>query len=53
TIIYSAEPVWAGIIGRFAGDRLPLIAILGAALIIAGSLISELKPSRQDKQPAL
>lgn len=44
TIIYAGEPVWAGIIGRIAGDRLPPIAILGAALIVIGSLVSELRP---------
>lgn len=44
TIIYAAEPVWAGIIGRIAGDRLPGIAILGAVFIVAGALVSELKP---------
>ncbi|MFE5409526.1 DMT family transporter [Microbacterium sp. NPDC056569] len=46
TIIYAGEPVWAGIIGRLAGDRLPPIALLGAALIVAGSLVSELRPRR-------
>lgn len=44
TIIYAAEPVWAAIIGRLAGDRLPPIAIVGAAFIVAGALVSELKP---------
>ena len=44
TIIYAGEPVWAGIIGRIAGDRLPGIALVGAALIILSTLISELKP---------
>ena len=28
-IIYAGEPVWAGIIGRIAGERLPVIALLG------------------------
>ena len=31
TIIYSAEPVWGGVIGRLAGDRLPALALAGAA----------------------
>ncbi|OUE09899.1 EamA-like transporter family protein [Clavibacter michiganensis] len=44
TIIYSAEPVWAGVIGRVAGERLPALAILGAALIVAGTVVSELRP---------
>lgn len=46
TIIYSAEPVWAGLIGWIAGDHLPWFALIGAALIVAGVLVSELKPSR-------
>lgn len=49
TIIYAGEPVWAAIIGRFAGDRLPPVAIVGALLIVAGSLASELRPRRRDK----
>lgn len=43
TVIYAGEPVWAGIAGRLAGERLPAIALLGAALIIAGVIVSELK----------
>ena len=31
-------------IGRIAGDRLPGIAIVGAALIVAGSIVSEITP---------
>ncbi|GGL04790.1 membrane protein [Salinibacterium xinjiangense] len=42
TIIYAAEPVWAAIIGRIAGERLPPIAIAGAVFIVAGALVSEL-----------
>jgi hypothetical protein len=26
TLIYAGEPVWAGIVGRIAGERLPAIA---------------------------
>lgn len=48
TIIYAAEPVWAAIIGRVAGDRLPPIAIAGAVFIVAGALVSELKPRMRD-----
>ncbi|WP_458040095.1 MULTISPECIES: DMT family transporter [Bacteria] len=47
TIIYAGEPVWAGIIGRIAGDRLPAIAILGAAFIVAGAIVSELNPRKR------
>jgi drug/metabolite transporter (DMT)-like permease len=51
TIIYAGEPVWGGIIGRLAGDRIPALAILGAALIVAGTIVSELKP-KQASHPA-
>ena len=37
TLIYTGEPVWAGIFGRLAGERLPLLALLGCVLILAGS----------------
>lgn len=58
TIIYAAEPVWAAIIGRVAGDRLPPIAIVGAVFIVVGALVSELKPrkhgdSNTSGEPAL
>ncbi|GAA3882824.1 DMT family transporter [Leifsonia kafniensis] len=43
TIIYAGEPVWGGIIGRLAGDRLPGLAVAGAALIVISVAISELK----------
>jgi drug/metabolite transporter (DMT)-like permease len=46
TVIYAGEPVWAGIIGRIAGERLPALALLGALLIVVGVLVSELKPVR-------
>lgn len=49
TVIYTGEPVWAGIFGRIAGERLPLLALLGAAFIIAGVLVSELKLRRKKK----
>lgn len=42
TVIYTGEPVWAGIIGRIAGERLPLLALFGGLLIVAGVLVSEL-----------
>ncbi|MBB1199791.1 DMT family transporter [Enterobacteriaceae bacterium 89] len=47
TVIYTGEPVWAGIFGRMAGERLPGLALLGAAFIIAGVLVSELKFKRK------
>ena len=43
TVIYTGEPVWAGIFGRLAGERLPALALLGGACIILGVLVSELK----------
>lgn len=43
TVIYTGEPVWAGIFGRIAGERLPALALLGGACIILGVLVSELK----------
>jgi drug/metabolite transporter (DMT)-like permease len=50
TIIYAGEPLWAGVVGRAAGERLPALAILGAALIVAGTLVSESKPrARRDR----
>lgn len=46
SIIYAGEPVWGGVAGRIAGDRLPATAVLGAFLIVAGVVVSELKPRR-------
>lgn len=46
TMIYAGEPVWAGIVGRIGGDRLPPLAILGGALIVIGVIVSELRPER-------
>lgn len=44
TIIYAAEPVWAGLFGYFAGDRMTALGLLGSASIVGGVLVSELKP---------
>lgn len=44
-IIYAGEPVWAGIIGRIAGERLPLSALLGGALVVCAVIISQIRPS--------
>ncbi len=43
TVIYTGEPVWAGIFGRIAGERLPLLALLGGVFIVLGVMVSELK----------
>ena len=51
TVIYTGEPVWAGIFGRLAGERLPLLALLGAAFIIVGVLVSELKFNKKKAIP--
>lgn len=42
-IIYAGEPVWAALFGRVAGERLPVLALIGGALVVLGVLISELK----------
>ncbi|MFB4352573.1 DMT family transporter [Microbacterium sp. LS_15] len=52
TIIYAGEPVWAAVIGRVAGERLPVTALLGGALVVLGILASELKPVRR-RRPAV
>jgi drug/metabolite transporter (DMT)-like permease len=46
TLIYASEPVFAGVYGRLAGERLGPTGWAGAALILAGVLIGELKPRR-------
>lgn len=43
TVIYAGEPVWGGIVGRIAGDRLPGLALLGGLFIVAGVIVSELR----------
>lgn len=43
TLIYAGEPLWAGIIGRMAGERLPGTALIGAACIIAAVIVSEIR----------
>lgn len=52
TLIYAGEPVWAGIVGRVAGERLPAIALLGAALIVVAVVIGELKIQRKGSRSA-
>jgi drug/metabolite transporter (DMT)-like permease len=43
TVIYAGEPVWAGLVGRLAGERLPGLALIGAGLIVAGVIVSEIR----------
>ncbi|MGF6127050.1 drug/metabolite transporter (DMT)-like permease [Pseudomonas frederiksbergensis] len=50
TLIYAGEPVWAGIVGRIAGERLPGIALLGAGLIVAAVIVSELKTKGKQRE---
>ncbi len=53
TVIYAGEPVWAGLIGRLAGERLPWLALVGAVLIVVGILIgkpaAEIPPAKKRK----
>jgi formate hydrogenlyase subunit 4 len=40
TVIYTGEPVWAGIFGRIAGERLPLLALVVAVVkLVLGVLV--------------
>jgi drug/metabolite transporter (DMT)-like permease len=52
TVIYAGEPVWGGIFGRMAGDRLPGMAVIGAVLIVVGVIVSELKPRSRREEAA-
>lgn len=51
TLIYAGEPVWAGIVGRLAGERLPGAALLGGVLIVIAVIVSELKIKRRGEAP--
>ncbi|MFF5624621.1 DMT family transporter [Microbacterium sp. LWH10-1.2] len=51
TIIYAGEPVWAAVVGRIAGERLPVTALIGGGLVVLGILASELKLIRPRRQP--
>ncbi|MCE1117105.1 MULTISPECIES: DMT family transporter [Pseudomonas] len=53
TLIYAGEPVWAGVVGRIAGERLPGIALIGGLLIVLAVVVSELKIRRSDEAAAL
>ncbi|EJF91927.1 hypothetical protein ME3_00150 [Bartonella melophagi K-2C] len=50
TLIYAGEPVWAGIVGRLAGERLSASALLGGLLILIGIVIAELQPAQWRKK---
>lgn len=49
TLIYAGEPVWAGVVGSVAGERITLAAVLGALLIVGAGILSELRPSKLEK----
>lgn len=51
TLIYAGEPVWAGVVGRMAGERLPPSALLGAGLIVLGVIVSEIRLRRRSVEP--
>ncbi|MEN5238837.1 MULTISPECIES: DMT family transporter [Pseudomonas] len=53
TLIYAGEPVWAGVVGRIAGERLPGVALIGGLLIVLAVVVSELKIRRSDEATAL
>lgn len=48
-IIYAGEPVWAGVFGRLAGERLGAMALLGGLCVVFGVILSEMKWSRKKK----
>ncbi|WP_455482031.1 DMT family transporter [Bartonella sp. B35(2025)] len=50
TLIYAGEPVWAGIVGRLAGEYLSPLALFGGLLILIGIVVAELQPSQWRKQ---
>lgn len=52
SVIYAAEPVWAGIFGRMAGERLSPLALFGGVLVVISILLSEYRPKRKKaRQP--
>ncbi|WP_208435550.1 DMT family transporter [Bartonella phoceensis] len=50
TLIYAGEPVWAGIVGRLAGERLSPLALLGGLLILIGIVVAEFQLSQWRKK---
>jgi drug/metabolite transporter (DMT)-like permease len=48
-VIYAGEPVWAGLLGRIAGEILPPLALLGGILVVFSVLVSEYRPKRKRK----
>ena len=46
TLIYAAEPAYAGLIGALAGEHLTTLAIAGGVLIVSSVVVSELRWGR-------
>jgi len=46
TIIYTSEPIWAGLIGWMVGEAFTTNSLAGAAFILTGILVCELFPSK-------
>lgn len=40
SIIYATEPVWGGLFGYVAGERLTVFSLVGCVLVISGVLVS-------------
>jgi drug/metabolite transporter (DMT)-like permease len=51
TVIYALEPVWAGLFGRMAGERMTGLGLTGAALILLSVLASELPWAKLLRRP--
>lgn len=49
-IIYAAEPVWAALFGRIAGERLAALALLGGLCVVIGVILSEWRPKFLQKK---
>ena len=56
TLIYAGEPVWAAIIGRMAGEILPLTALIGGVFVVLGMVVGEWparrRPGKLSEGPA-
>jgi len=46
TIIYTSEPIWAGIIGWMVGEAFNSNSLTGAIMILIGILVCELFPTK-------
>jgi drug/metabolite transporter (DMT)-like permease len=49
-IIYAGEPIWASLLGRLAGERLPALALVGGMLVVLGVIASEWRPKFLQKK---